>query len=253
MKVLVVEDEQRTALMLKEFIEWHPNYQVMSICDSIEMTVSYLREHQQDLDVIFMDIELSDGQCFEIFDKVAVNLPVVFCTSYDEYTMKAFKSQGIDFIVKPFSAEDIRKTIAKVEAIKGTFSNQTVQTPNIKEALTQKQPYQTSFLVRFREKMYPVAVADIAFVSLENEVAYLYSFNGEKYPIFKTLDEIENAISPHQFFRISRQMIISRYAIKEIEPYFNQRIVVQLTIPTQEKALVPRLKVASFLSWVENG
>lgn len=253
MKILIVEDEQRTALMLKEFIEWHPAYQVVSICDSIEMTVSYLRENQQDLDVIFMDIELSDGQCFEIFDKVAVRLPIVFCTSYDEYMLKAFKNQGIDFIVKPFSAEDIRKTIAKVDALKENFANQTQQIPNLKEALTQKQPYQTSFLVRFREKMYPVAVADIAYVSLENETAYLYNFKGEKFPIFKTLDEIENAISPHQFFRISRQMIVSRYAIKEIEPYFNQRIVVHLTVTVQEKALVPRLKVAPFLSWVENG
>jgi two-component system, LytTR family, response regulator LytT len=253
MKILIVEDEQKTALMLKEFIEWHPNYNVVSICDSVETAVSYLRQHQQDLDVVFMDIQLSDGQCFEIFDKVAVNLPVVFCTSYDEYVLKAFKTQGIDYIVKPFSATDIRQTIAKVEELKGRFTAQNYTNLNFKEDLAQKPTYQTSFLIRFREKIYPVAVADIAFVYLENETAYLYNFKGEKHPVFKTLDEIENAVSPDQFYRISRQMIVNRKAIKEIETYFNQRIVVHLTVKTPEQALVPRLKVAPFLSWVEKG
>ncbi len=251
MKILIVEDEQRTALMLKEFIEWHPTYKVMSICDSIEATVAYLREHQQDLDVVFMDIELSDGQCFEIFDKIAVTLPVVFCTSYDQYTLKAFKNHGIDFIVKPFSAADIRQTIAKVEGLKGRFTTPTVHAQNIKEVLSEKTSYQTSFLIRHRDKIYPVAVSDIAFVNLENEIVYLYNFKGEKHPVFKTLDEIENAISPDQFYRISRQMIVNRKAIKEIEPYFNQRLVVHLTVPTPEHALVPRLKVTPFLAWVE--
>jgi len=252
MKVLIVEDEQRTAIMLKEFIEWHQNYTVMSICDSIEATVSYLRQHQQDLDVIFMDIELSDGQCFEIFDKISVNLPVVFCTSYDQYTMKAFKNRGIDFIVKPFSAEDIKKTIIKIEGLKGSFVAQNNPNSNsIKDVLTEKQNYQTSFLIRYREKMYPVLVADIAFIHLENEVVYLYNFKGEKHPIFKTLDEIESVISPHQFYRISRQMIVNRQAIKDIEPYFNQRVVIHLTISIPEQALVSRMKVTSFLAWIE--
>jgi two-component system, LytTR family, response regulator LytT len=251
MKILIVEDEQKTALLLKEFIEWHPTYSVVAICDSIETAVPYLRQHQQDLDVIFMDIQLSDGQSFEIFDKIAVNLPVVFCTSYDEFTLKAFKNRGIDYILKPFDAMDIRQTIAKVEALRGNFTAH--NSNSLKEVLTEKPSYQTSFLIRFREKIYPVLVADVAFVYLENETAYLYNFKGEKHPIFKTLDDIETAISPDQFFRTSRQMIINRKAIKEIETYFNQRLVVHLTVATPEKPLIPRLKVAPFLSWVENG
>jgi two-component system, LytTR family, response regulator LytT len=249
MKILIVEDEQKTALLLKEFIEWHPNYNVVAICDSVETAVHYLRQHQQDLDVVFMDIQLADGQSFEIFDKIAVNLPVVFCTSYNEFTLKAFKNHGIDYILKPFDASDIRQTIAKVEALKGNFREHTATT--LKEVLTEKPSYQTSFLIRFREKIYPVPVSDIAFVYLENETAYLYNFKGEKHPIFKTLDEIEVAISPDDFYRISRQMIINKKAIKEIETYFNQRLVVHLKVPTPEQALVPRLKVAPFLSWIE--
>jgi two-component system, LytTR family, response regulator LytT len=251
MKILIVEDEQKTALMLKEFIEWHANYSVVAICDSVESSVVYLRQHQQDLDLVFMDIQLSDGQSFEIFDKMAVNLPVVFCTSYNEFTLKAFKNHGIDYILKPFDARDIRQTVAKVEALKGNFREHTANT--LKEVLTEKPSYQTSFLIRFREKIYPVLVSDIAFVYLENETAYLYTFKGEKHPVFKTLDEIENVVSPDQFYRINRQMLINRKAIKEIETYFNQRIVVHLTVAIPEKALVPRLKVAPFLSWIEKG
>ena len=251
MKILIVEDEQRTALMLKEFIEWHPTYTVVSICDSIETAVPYLRAHQQDLDVVFMDIELSDGQCFEIFDKIAVTVPIVFCTSYDAYTLKAFKHQGIDYIVKPFSATDIRQTIAKVEELKGRFTAHNFDSSTFKEVVAEKPTYQTSFLIRFREKIYPVSVADIAFIYFENETVYLYNFKGEKHPVFKKMDDIENAISPEQFYRISRQMIINRKAIKDIETYFNQRLVVHLTVPTPEQALVSRLKVAPFLAWIE--
>ena len=253
MKNLIIEDEQKTAQMLKEFIEWHQKYKVMAICDSVEAAVDYLREHQQDLDVVFMDIQLSDGQCFEIFDKISVTLPVVFCTSYDEYTLKAFKNHGIDFIVKPFSAADIRQTIAKVEAIKGSFAANSFDNTSIKELVSEKPTYQTSFLIRFREKIYPVQVADIAFVYLENETSYLYTFKGEKHPIFKTLDDIEKAIPPEYFYRINRQMIVNRKAIKEIEPHFNQRVVVKLTIVTPEQNLVSRQKVTSFLSWIEKG
>lgn len=253
MKILIVEDEQKTALMLKEFIEWHSNYTVVSICDSVETAVAYLRQYQQDLDVIFMDVQLSDGQCFEIFDKISVNMPIVFCTSYDEYMLKAFKNQGIDFILKPFNQEDIRQTIAKVEALKGRFAAPSFDNSSFKELVVEKPNYQTSFLIRFREKIYPVAVADIAFVYLENETAYLYGFKGEKHPLFKTLDEIEKAISPEHFYRINRQMIVNRKAVKEIEPHFNQKVVVKLTMPTPEQNLVSRQKVSSFLSWIEKG
>ncbi len=253
MKILIVEDEQKTAALLKELIETHPNYTVMSICDSVETAVNYLKTHQPYLDVVFMDIQLSDGQSFEIFDKVAVNLPVVFCTSYDEYTLKAFNNNGIGYILKPFNEKDIHQAILKVEGLKGSFAKQTFENVNLKELIVKEKTYQSSFLIRFREKIYPLLVADIAFIYLENETAYLYNFKGEKHPLFKTLDEIETLISPDQFYRVSRQMIINKKAIKEIEPYFNQRLVVHLTIKTPEQTLVPRLKVAPFLSWIEKG
>ena len=253
MRILIVEDEYKTAALLKDLVEVYPDYTVMAICDSIDATVNYLRLQQQNLDIVFMDIQLSDGQCFEIFDKITVNLPVIFCTAFNEYALKSFKNQGIEYILKPFNKKDIHNAILKVEGLKGSFLRHTFQNLPAKEMPVKENVYQTSFLVRSREKIYPVLVTDIAFVSLENDVVYLYSFKGEKHPITKTLDEIENAISPQNFYRINRQMIVNRHAIKEIETYHNQRVVVQLTLPTPEKALVLRLKVPPFFSWIETG
>lgn len=253
MKILIVEDEHKTAQLLKELIEERSDYTVVAICDSVEAAVHYLQLHQHHLDVVFMDIQLSDGQSFEIFDQVAVKLPVIFCTSYNEYMLKAFKNNGIDYILKPFNEKDIHQAILKIEDLKSNFVKQSFENLNLKELFVKEKTYQTSFLIRFREKIYPILVADIAFACLESDAVRLYNFKGEKHPILKTLDDIENVISPNQFHRINRQMIVNRKAIKEIETYFNQRIVVHLTIPVSEQIIVPRLKVAPFLSWVENG
>lgn len=253
MKILIVEDEYKTAQLLKELIELRANYTVETICDSVEAAVHYLQLHQHNLDIVFMDIQLSDGQSFEIFDQVTVKLPVIFCTSYDDFMLKAFNNNGIGYILKPFNKNDIYQAISKVEELKNSFVKQSFENLNFKELLTPQKTYQTSFLVRFRDKIHPILVSDIAFVHLENETVYLYNFKGEKYSISKSLDDIEALISPNQFYRINRQMIINRKIIKDIETYFNQRVVVQLTIPTPEQAIVPRLKVAPFLTWVENG
>jgi two-component system, LytTR family, response regulator LytT len=251
MNILIIEDEKDTAVLLKEFIEQHPHYLVANICDSIEDSVNYLQKNQAKLDLIFMDIQLADGESFEIFEQIEVTIPVVFCTAYDSFTLKAFKNNGIDYILKPVKEHDIEQAIAKIEQLKNKFVTNPIT--QIKDLLSKDQAYQTSFLVRFRDKMYPFLVSDIAFVYLDNGVVYLFNFKGEKHIILKTLDEIENVVSPQQFFRINRQMIINRDAIKEIESYFNRKVVARLSIDTPEKAIVSRLKVPPFLNWVEKG
>lgn len=251
MKILIVEDEHKTAKLLKELIELHPNYSVVRICDSVEATVQYLQTHQDLLDAMFMDIQLSDGRSFEVFDKINVKIPVVFCTSYDEFMLKAFQNNGIGYILKPFNEKDIHQAILKVDDLKNSFTKHSFENLNLKELVAKEKTYQTSFLIRFREKIYPVLVSDIAFFYIEHETSYLYNLKGEKHPILKTLDEIENAIPPNQFYRINRQMIINRKAIKEIETYFNQKLIVSLTVHTPEQVIVPRLKVNPFLNWLE--
>ena len=253
MNILIVEDEPRTARLLKEFIESADEKNiVLEICDSVESTVSFLNNNSQRLDLLFMDIQLADGSSFDIFRQVAVTTPVIFCTAFEDHLLEAFKSNGIDYILKPFHEKDIDQAFKKLEQIRHSM----LATPALAARLDQLIPsgrQQTSFLVKFREKMYPVPVKEVAAVALENEVVYLYTFNKDKHAVFRPIDEVEAALDPQVFFRINRQMILNRDAILEMEPFFNRRVIVNLKVTTAEKPLVSRLKVTPFLDWVEKG
>lgn len=252
MNILIIEDEPRTARLLKEFILSHDeNNNVLEICDSVESTVHFLQTTTQRIDLLFMDIQLADGTSFDIFQKVPVTTPVIFCTAYEDHLLEAFKSNGIDYILKPFHEKDIDQAFRKLDQIRQSLLLTPSLPVRINQALADRP--QTSFLVKFRDKMYPVAVRDVAAVALETEVVYLYTFDKEKHAVFRPIDDIEAALDPQTFFRINRQMILNREAIQEMEPFFNRRVIVTLKIPTAERPLVSRLKVTPFLEWVEKG
>jgi DNA-binding LytR/AlgR family response regulator len=252
MNILIIEDEPRTAKLLKEFIlAVDDTHTVLGICDSVESTVQFLGTTTHRIDLLFMDIQLADGSSFDIFQKVAVNAPVIFCTAYEDHLLEAFKSNGIDYILKPFHEKDIEQAFRKLDQIRSSLLLAPSLPARIQQALASRT--QSSFLVRFREKMYPVAVRDIAAVALEKEVVYIYTYNKEKYALFRPIDDIEAALDPQTFFRINRQMILNRDAILEMEPFFNRRVIVTLKVPTAERPLVSRLKVTPFLEWVEKG
>ena len=249
--VLIVEDERNTAEMLRELIETREDYLVVRTCDSIEATVSYLEKHQTKLDLIFMDIQLADGESFGIFEEIEVKVPVVFCTAYDEHIMKAFKSNGIDYLLKPVRGSDVDAALRKFEGLRSSLSKDAPANPHSGDSKKPQMSLQRTFLVRFREKMIPVAVDQIAFVMLQDEVVYLFNFNGDKYPVFKKMEEMEQALDSQQYFRINRQMMVNREAIREIEPYFNRKVVISLPFQLPDKVIVSRLKVTPFIDWVE--
>ena len=240
MNILIIEDEPGTARLLREFITAiDEDYKILAVCDSIEGTVAFLTTTTHRVDLLFMDIQLADGNSFDIFRRVTITAPVIFCTAFDTHLLDAFKSNGIDYILKPFHEKDIEQAFNKLLQLRNSVS--------VPDRL------QSSFLVKFREKMYPVAIKDVAVVALESEVVYLYTFNKEKHALFKTIDEVEATLDPQSFFRINRQMILHRDAIYEMEPFFNRRVIVNLKVPTTVRPLVSRLKVGPFLSWVEKG
>lgn len=252
MKVLIVEDEPRTAGILKEIIEeTYPAARVSAVIESIDHTVRWLSDPEKQPDLIFMDIQLADGLSFEIFSRIEVSCPVIFCTAYDQYTLQAFKSNGIEYILKPVKEEDIRAAFAKVEKLKRAFGGDINILNSIKNAFAGKKNYKNSILVRYREGYIPVPVEQIALFLLESEVVYAYRFDNQKHALFKTLDEIENTIDPAQFYRINRQSLINRQSIQEIQPYFNRKVVVKTPLKLSEKLIVSRLKVTSFMQWVE--
>ena len=240
MNILIIEDEPGTARLLREFITAiDEEYKILAVCDSIEATVAFLTTTPHRIDLLFMDIQLADGNSFDIFRQVTITAPVIFCTAFDTHLLEAFKSNGIDYILKPFHERDIEQAFNKLQQLRNSVSG--------------PDKLQSSFLVKFREKIYPVAIKDVAVIALESEVVYLYTFNKEKHAVFKTIDEVEGVLDPQTFFRINRQMILHRDAIQEMEPFFNRRVIVNLKVPTTVRPLVSRLKVGLFLSWMEKG
>jgi DNA-binding LytR/AlgR family response regulator len=252
MNILIIEDEPRTARLLKEFIlAVDDSHTVLGICDSVESTVQFLQTTTLRIDLLFMDIQLADGNSFDIFQKATITAPVIFCTASEDHFLEAFKSNGIDYILKPFHESDVEQAFRKLDQIRASLLLAPSLPVRLEQALGNRT--RSSFLVKFREKIYPVAVRDIAAVALENEVVYLYTFNKEKHAVFRPIDDIEAALDPQTFFRINRQIILNRDAILEMEPFFNRRVIVTLKIPTAERPLVSRLKVTPFLEWIEKG
>ncbi|MEO1418790.1 MAG: LytTR family DNA-binding domain-containing protein [Bacteroidota bacterium] len=248
MNVLIVEDESHTASLLQEMIEQDTDFMVTEKLESVVETVEYLGKYQQNIDLLFFDIQLADGQSFEIFKHVDVTLPVVFCTAYDEFTLQAIKNNGIDYILKPFKEEEIHKTLQKYKRLIRNFQSRHASPIQFQSA--QPKNYQQSFLTQFREKTIVKLVEEIVLFSVEFDTVYLYTFTGEKYPLSKKLEYIESVCDPHQFFRINRQMLVNRSAIISFEPYFNRKIILHLGIQMEDKAVVSRLKVTPFKEWL---
>jgi len=249
MNVLIVEDEAHTASLLQEIIEQDSDFMVIEKVESVVEAVQYLSKYQKNLDILFFDIQLADGKSFEIFKHVDVTVPIVFCTAYDEYTLEAIKNNGIDYVLKPFKENEIHEALQKYKQL---INN--LQSKNTAPVLIQtdgEKKYQKSFLTQHREKSIIKRVEEIAAFTVENENVYLYTYNKEKYPIFKKLEYIESVCDPDQFFRINRQMLVNREAIQSFEPYFNRKIILQLSITLPEEIVVSRLKVSPFKEWLE--
>ncbi|MEL6863260.1 MAG: LytTR family DNA-binding domain-containing protein [Bacteroidota bacterium] len=249
MNVLIVEDESHTASLLQEIIEQDSDFIVIEKLESVVETVEYLSKYQKNLDLLFFDIQLADGHSFEVFKHVDIIVPIVFCTAYDEHTLQAIKNNGIDYILKPFREEEIQTALQKYKSLIANL--QTKNPAPFYFQTEQKKQYQQNFLTQYREKSIVKSVEEVALFYVALETVYLYTITGEKYPLFKKLEYIESVCDPKQFFRINRQMLINRKAVLSFEPYFNRKIVLQLKIKMEDKAIVSRLKVTAFKEWLE--
>lgn len=247
MNVLIVEDELRTANLLKELIEQDVDFIVTEILETVADTVAYLSKYQNRLDLVFLDIQLADGHSFEIFHHIDISIPVVFCTAFDEYTLQAIKNNGIDYILKPFKEDEIHNALFKYKQLAKSFQRKHSTPIHIIEP----NEYQQNFLTHYREKTMVIYGKDIALFHIESDTVYIYTFKGEKHPLFKSLDYIESVCDPNQYFRINRQSIINKQAVRSIQPYFNRKVVVHVSFKFSKKLVVSRLKVSPFKDWIE--
>lgn len=252
MNIIIIEDELKAAKSLATLIaKLRPSAKILAQLQSIEGAVNYLTRNEQP-DLIFMDVQLSDGLCFEIFKAVKIHCPIVFCTAYGEYAMEAIKANGIDYLLKPFSKEDLEEAFEKVENFKNFFqqSNQ----PDLDGLLKRigLEEGKKSFLV-FKDNKYTTIQTDqIAFFYISYDSATIMTFQEEKYFITQSLDQVQALVSSKQFYRLNRQYLVNFSAVKEVEHYFARKLLVKLVIPSPEKLLIGKEKTTGFLSWLEN-
>lgn len=252
MKILIIEDEPRAAASLEKMIlEVKPGASVIGKCQSIASSVKLLSGSMQP-DLIFMDIQLGDGLSFDIFKQVNVAAPVIFCTAFDEYSIEAFKQNGIDYILKPFSREDIEKALAKVDHI-SRFYQSNIQ-PDFRELIVRlSEPAgKTSFLVFHQQKYITIPTEHIAYFYVQHNATCIMCFDQREYVINLSLDQVALQVAKLQFFRVNRQYLVNFKAIKQVEPFFMRKLFVKLVFDTKEKILVNKEKAPKLLAWMEN-
>lgn len=251
MKIVIIEDEKITADDLADTIEAVlPESDIEAILSSVGAAVQYFQANPMP-DLIFSDIQLGDGVSFDIFKKVQLTTPVIFCTAYDEYALEAFKTNSIDYILKPFTTESVEEALRKYRQLKDTFAAKQPDYEGIIEALnTQKSQKTGSILVHYKDKILPVKLNDIALFYIDTEIVTLITLGKNKYSLTKTLDEIDR-ITGDNFYRINRQCIVNRKAIVDVSHYFSGKLSVNICVPFDEKILVSKAKRPQFLEWLE--
>lgn len=252
MKIIIIEDELRTANELRSIIESVDNdAQILSILGSVASASKWLNENPAP-ELIFSDIQLGDGLSFEIFKDVPTTAPVIFCTAYDQYAIQAFESNSVDYLLKPIEECMVEKSLVKYKRIKAHYTDPSTQQLNMSRVLKQLDSgYRQSILVSYRESMIPVKVGEISFVYAANGVVLLSTLDNRSYVIPYTIDQMEAMLNPQLFFKTNRQFIVNRTSIRSIEHYFNRRLVVKLQIESPVKIIVSRLRAQDFLYWIE--
>lgn len=258
MNVLIVEDEDLAVRKLRKLVqEVDPTLEVAGVTASIEDTVDWLKTNASP-DLIFMDIELADGQSFEIFEQVEVKSTVIFTTSYDEYALQAFKVNSIDYLLKPIQKDDLQRSLKKFRDLNvrrtevDTSANQAINLDKLLRELQLQQPkeYRRRFLVRLGQRLLSVEVQDIAFFFTDERFSFFKTWNNQKYLIDYTLDELEEALDPGMFFRINRGVIVTHGTVEQIQPYFGNRLSLTLKPVFEKEAIVSREKVSDFKIWM---
>lgn len=258
MKVLIIEDEELAVKKLqKTLASVDSTAQVVGVADSIRSSVSWLQQNPSP-DLILMDIELADGQSFEIFDKVDVKSTVIFTTSYDEYALKAFKVNSIDYLLKPIQKEDLHAALEKLKGLKSLYGNNSAPTPSlnvdnlVKELQQKLQPkeYRKRFLVKHAQKLVSVDVEEIAYFYSDGRLNFFKTTDNRKFVVDYTMDDLEDMLDPNQFFRISRAFYVAVNSIDQIHDYFGNRLLLNLRPAVDKEAIVSREKVTDFKKWM---
>lgn len=254
MKILIIEDEELAVKKLQKMLSGiDPAIEVIGTLDCISSSVEWLEEHPAP-DLILMDIELLDGQSFEIFNQVDVKSPVIFTTSYDEFALKAFKVNSVDYLLKPIQKDDLAAAIGKFKMM---HSNKASVLPVnmdelVKELQQKLQPreFRKRFLVKNVQKLVSVETDDIAYFYSDGRLNFFKTNDNKKFVVDYTMDELQDMLDPERYFRISRSFYVAIGSVDQIHDYFGNRLILTLKPTVEKEALVSREKVTEFKKWM---
>ncbi len=249
MKVVIIEDEAPAARRLTGLIqECKPLAKIVAHFDSVETAVDWLQNNPAP-DLAFMDIQLADGLSFDIFEATPVKCPVIFTTAYDEYAIKAFKVNSIDYLLKPIDKAELDNAFAKYDTLAQKPQNDTI---DIGELIKVFRPdtYKSRFLVKQGQRLIPVGVDDIAYFYAEDKLVFMLTHAGNKYIVDYTVEQLESKLNPEKFFRTNRKVITSLDAVKDVHISFNGKLKIYLKPDLSEELFVSRERAPEFKNWL---
>lgn len=253
MRILIIEDEEHNSRMLQGMIgEIRPDWEVVACLKSVRKSVEWLSDNPAP-DLIFLDIQLSDGICFSIFEQVNVDAMVVFTTAYDEYAIRAFDVNSIDYLLKPIKESKLENTITKFEKLykNGTQSPEKLNYDELMRVILKgEKKYRTKILVNSATAFYKINIEEIAYFYTEQKVCFAVGFDYKEHIIDFTMEKLELQLNPEQFFRANRGIIVNIETIHNFESYFGGKLFVHLKKPFDKEILVSRLKATEFKMWM---
>lgn len=249
MKTLIIEDEVLAAQALRKLLgEVSPEAEVVAVLETVKESIEWLESNDMP-ELLFMDIHLADGSSFSIFEKTEITCPVIFTTAYDEYALKAFEVNSIDYLLKPINKKDLRRAMEKYKSL-------VIGRNQMQKFMMQMEPqqkhYRSCFLMPERDKLVPLPVSNIAYVYIDTKTVKIVTFEHKNYYMNITLDDLMDMIDPALFFRANRQFIVARSAIKDISIWFGNKLAVNLSIEVPEKIIISKAKVSEFKTWFLN-
>lgn len=252
-KAIIIEDESLAAKRLEALIKkCDKEIEIITQLSSVKAAVKWFSQNPQP-DLVFMDIHLEDGLSFSIFEQTNITASVIFTTAFDEYTIKAFKVNSIDYLLKPINSDDLAQSLDKYKRLKTQFSNNGIDIKSIIEKFLPKgDEYKSRFLVSEGSNYLTIEINDVAYFFAEDKFAFLVSKNGKHYVIDLTLDKLSGVLDPRQFYRINRQFIISTSCIASMTKYSANKLKLTLNPESDKEVFVSQDKYTDFKKWLDN-
>ncbi|WP_258101997.1 LytR/AlgR family response regulator transcription factor [Marinoscillum pacificum] len=253
LKVVIIEDEAPAFRRLQKILEEaEPDVEIVEVLDSVEEAVNWISKHEAP-DLYFMDIQLSDGISFEIFEKVRIMSPVIFTTAFDEYMLKAFKVNSVDYLLKPIKSEDLKNSLVKLNGLKTHFTSSSTDLHEVvKQIRMDTVEYKSRFLIKLGDKMIAVETNQISYFQTRNGVVHMTTKGSRNYFMDQTLDELETVLNPSKFYRANRQFIVSFDAIHTVHKYHKGKLLVEVTPKSKDEVVVSAEKATKFKQWLDS-